>query len=320
MSDHIQCYVCQSTLLYVLKHSSHRVDYCTNFFGGIARPHTSVLTGTELTLGTMVRTGCSCKFRVYEPFPEYRARCPKVLVVCKGQHTHPIPLPTKTPAKVRHQLGRLLLDLDYDLPDLTPRRLLRHPALQAFLRSSLPDVPNPILGDLHTSLANKDHIRAYITDAKNEGFPAGTGWSGMHAPFQSCSSCSRYATGLVHLKEQQDHALPKHKHYVRFVHEYSGQTVSVEVSDSDSSDSPTFTPAVASHPSGASPSPVAELGLKSPLRIVVCMTPESSRRLARAQYVQSDISFKRVVGFLELAIGGFDRDAQTSKCFSSHAA
>lgn len=49
-----------------------------------------------------------------------------------------------------------------------------------------------------------------------------------------------------------------------------------------------------------------------PLRIVVCMSKESSRRLLRAQYVQSDIGFKRVIGFQEFELGGFDQEAQMS--------
>lgn len=43
------------------------------------------------------------------------------------------------------------------------------------------------------------------------------------------------------------------------------------------------------------------------VRIVVCMTPSQSRRLANAQHVQSDIGFKRVTNYLEFELGGFDR-------------
>lgn len=183
--DQSRVYICHSMCCHMsdLSGSLHRANLSLD---DIAHPHTpssTAPTGGELALGAMVRMGCSCKFRVYEPFPEYRELCAKVLVICNGQHAHPIPLPTKTPAKICSQLATLLLDLDHDLPNLTPRRLLRHPVLQAFLCTSLPS-HNPILSDLHTSLANKDHIRAFITEAKNDGFPAGTGWSGMCAPFE----------------------------------------------------------------------------------------------------------------------------------------
>jgi len=49
------------------------------------------------------------------------------------------------------------------------------------------------------------------------------------------------------------------------------------------------------------------------LRIVVCMSPEGSARLLRAQYIQSDIAFRRVVGYQEFELATFDRDANTSK-------
>jgi hypothetical protein len=42
------------------------------------------------------------------------------------------------------------------------------------------------------------------------------------------------------------------------------------------------------------------------------MSEEGSKRLLRAQYVQSDIAFKRVVGFYEFELAAMDRDANTS--------
>lgn len=49
------------------------------------------------------------------------------------------------------------------------------------------------------------------------------------------------------------------------------------------------------------------------LRIIICMSPEGSRRLQSAQYLQSDIGFKRVVGYHEFELACIDRDANTSK-------
>lgn len=53
--------------------------------------------------------------------------------------------------------------------------------------------------------------------------------------------------------------------------------------------------------------------LSKSLRVIICMSSEGSRRLLEAQYVQSDIGFKRIAGFQEFEIGGLDRDAQISK-------
>lgn len=50
-----------------------------------------------------------------------------------------------------------------------------------------------------------------------------------------------------------------------------------------------------------------------PFRMVVCMFKEASFRLHSAQYVQSDIGFKRVVGFQEFELGGLDPESRTSK-------
>lgn len=53
-----------------------------------------------------------------------------------------------------------------------------------------------------------------------------------------------------------------------------------------------------------------------PLRLIICMTKESSARLLEAQYLQSDIGFKRIIGFYEFELGGLDWDSRTSDCSS----
>lgn len=121
---------------------------------------------------------CSTKFRIYEPLEAYRKVCPKIFITSYGVHTHPIPLPLKTPSVVRKQIAELLVDLTEDLADLTPRRFLRHPIVNSYLRARFPDLPSPNLSDLHVSLANRSHLKAYIQLAKEQYFPAGTGWEG----------------------------------------------------------------------------------------------------------------------------------------------
>ena len=65
-----------------------------------------------------------------------------------------------------------------DLADLTPRRFLRHPLLKNYLREKLLEVPSPTLSDLHVSLANRERLNWYISEAKSLHFPDGTGWQG----------------------------------------------------------------------------------------------------------------------------------------------
>ena len=48
------------------------------------------------------------------------------------------------------------------------------------------------------------------------------------------------------------------------------------------------------------------------LRIIICMSRAGSERLLRAQYLQSDVAFKRIVGFYEFELACIDRDANTS--------
>lgn len=129
----------------------------------------------------MIRLQCKCRFRVFEPVAEYRDQCSQILIMCQGEHTHPIPLPTKTPPAIRNEVDDLLRSLDYDLPGLTTRRFLRHPTTVSFLKRRLPDINNPTLSDLHPSLANREHVRTFIQQIQDEKYPQGTGWEGMQS-------------------------------------------------------------------------------------------------------------------------------------------
>lgn len=176
--------------------------------------------------------------------------------------------------------------MDEDLPDLTPRRFLRHPSTKLWLAGQLPEVSKPTLSDLHISLSNRDHIRSYITQAQAARFPFGTGWEGDVASTIYNQFTLIGFSGLVAAKKQQDNTLPQHAHYIRHMNEtrldYNG-----EEDDSTTTD--------------------------TVFRIVVCMTPESSKRLLSAQYIQCDIGFKRIAGFQEFELGGLEPISRTSK-------
>lgn len=133
----------------------------------------------DLLQPEMQHLECDVKLHVIEPHVEYRKSCPWILVTSKGAHAHPIPFPQKTPPAVREELFRLLNTLPDDLADLTPRRFLRHPILKAYLRDRFPSQIMPALSDLHVSLANRSHLKAYIEQAKKDSYPCGTGWEGM---------------------------------------------------------------------------------------------------------------------------------------------
>lgn len=115
------------------------------------------------------------------PVTEYRAICPYVLITLKGSHCHPIPLPHKTPPKIRREILNILETIVDDIPDLTPRRFIRHPGLNIHLKAQFPHLSLPSLVDLHISLANRSHIKSYITLVKDKIYPSGTSWEGKIA-------------------------------------------------------------------------------------------------------------------------------------------
>ncbi|KAJ7763443.1 hypothetical protein B0H16DRAFT_1718672 [Mycena metata] len=224
----------------------------------------------------MVRLECKVKFRMFQPLEQFRRDCPFILITSSGSHTHPIPLPTKTPPAVRSQVFQLLETLEEDIPDMTPRRFLRSPVVKAFLSSTFPHAANPTLTDLHISLGNRSHLKAYIKQAKEFHCPFGTGWN-----------------GIVHLKALQDENLAAPDHYIRRIIAINLADVERhEEDDWDDSDKDTK------------------------LRIIICMYPKGSSRLLKSgQYLQSDIAFKRIVGYLEFELATMDRDSNFSVIF-----
>ncbi|KZP33349.1 hypothetical protein FIBSPDRAFT_718116, partial [Athelia psychrophila] len=138
---------------------------------------------------------CPTTYDIY--VPQDLSTCPEIIVVSSHPHSHPPPLPVKTPGVFVVLLRSLLLELNWKLADATPRRILLDSAFMAGLRRKMAWTGrrDPVLSDLHPSLCNLDHIRRYINTLRLEHFPAGTGFE-----------------GLLHLSHQQ---LPLDEQYVR---------------------------------------------------------------------------------------------------------
>ncbi|PBK69410.1 hypothetical protein ARMSODRAFT_1018827 [Armillaria solidipes] len=233
-------------------------------------PHTHRdLKDHTMYMTEMMQLRCNAKFTAYIPYPEYRQECPHTLVVCHSSHHHPIPLPSTMPEPIRQSLKTMLLSLEQDLPDMTPRRLLRHPLFRSYLVAQLPHTPQPMATDLHPSLANLDHIDAIINNAISSQYTKGTGWE-----------------GIKYLFDLQNRTVPPHEHYIRHMEEVSWERLN-----------------------DPSPGPLADH--HDTFRLIICMSPSRSHDLLCAQYVESDISFKRVAGYKEFELVAFDTVAKT---------
>jgi hypothetical protein len=116
-----------------------------------------------------------------------------------------------------------------------------------------------------------------------------TGKVSVH-PINANLHSNVFASGILHLKALQDAQLPEHQRYIRVILELDDHTLTPHEEDEE-----------------APPS------VDKKTRIIVCMGPDSSMRLQKAQYLQSDIGFKRIVGFDEFEIAAMDRDANTSE-------
>lgn len=66
------------------------------------------------------------------------------------------------------------------------------------------------------------------------------------------------------------------------------------------------------HPTDEEDEPESDAA--SGVRIVVCMSRDATcERLLRAQYLQSDMAFKRVLGFYEFELAAIDRSSNSSE-------
>jgi hypothetical protein len=76
----------------------------------------------------------------------------------------------------------MLLSLGKDLGCATSHSIMWHSTIQTALEQILPKYPDPILGDLHPSLFNKDILAQEIHTVWTMAFPNGMDIEGCSIP------------------------------------------------------------------------------------------------------------------------------------------
>jgi len=101
-------------------------------------------------------------------------------MICRGNHSHTNPRPTRTPKSIEKTFLSLLDTLGWTLADATPRRIILDRAFMSGLRGVLNwnGIQDPSLSDLHPSLGNSDHAARLINKLRFDRFPDGTGFDG----------------------------------------------------------------------------------------------------------------------------------------------
>jgi hypothetical protein len=128
-------------------------------------------------------------------------------------------------------------------------------------------------------------LRHIFFKCRNNVFPWGQVGKVIISAYFNIFLFIEFAIGLCYLKQHQDDDLPPEQHYIQYAEEVPISTLTAQEEDE--------------------PDDMGES-----LRIIICMTKESSQRLLHTQYLQSDIAFKRVAGFLEFEIGGLNQNAK----------
>ncbi|KAG1862305.1 hypothetical protein F4604DRAFT_1657854 [Suillus subluteus] len=145
-------------------------------------PHWHRQADGTLKQGVLRKWGHNCvaSFDIY--VPEDLFACPRILVLCTNPHSHPPPLPVKTPPPLIDVFHGLVSLMKWKLADATPRRIYLDTAfvegLHQVLDWQFPDGRDAMLQDLHPSLANLDHVRRLINLTRSTKYPSGTGFEG----------------------------------------------------------------------------------------------------------------------------------------------
>jgi hypothetical protein len=180
----VMAHSCLATLLPLPRHKGNPAVSCSYFIIAtvliLCKAYWHRTSDGKLACGTLLKWdhNCKAKFDIY--VPEDLPACPKVVVICRHPHSHPPPAPVKTPPSLVDLFRSLLVDMDWQLADATPRRIVLHSGFMRGLRTSLGWVSDqsPCLSDLHPSLANLDHVRRLIDVFRLEKYPLGTGFEG----------------------------------------------------------------------------------------------------------------------------------------------
>ncbi|KAI0054384.1 hypothetical protein BV25DRAFT_1949705 [Artomyces pyxidatus] len=140
------------------------------------RSKDGILMKGELDQATI----CSAVFDIYIPHEDYRVLCPFVVISCRNPHSHPPPVPTKTPRPILDALFSMLEAMQWRLADATPRKIMLDTGFVLGLRQHLAwnMTRDPSLCDLHPSLGNQDHVTRIIDSLRKVRYPSGTDFAG----------------------------------------------------------------------------------------------------------------------------------------------
>jgi hypothetical protein len=174
-------------------------------------------------------------------------------------HSHPPPLPVKTPPPLIDVFHGLVSLMKWKPTDATPCRIYLDMAFVEGLHQALnwqfPDDHDAMLQDLHPSLANLDHMHHLINITRSTNYPSGTRFEGMFIKYLVKSLIIIiFYLGACHLANEHA-SLPLEQHYICCTETHG-----------------------------------IEHGVE--FKLVVCMTSQMSSHLVQAKCLLIDTSFK----------------------------
>ncbi|PKK63721.1 hypothetical protein RhiirC2_716774 [Rhizophagus irregularis] len=132
-------------------------------------PH-SHRAGNIIKQGSIIRKICGVKYT--KIIPHDLEKCPYIILISKGIHSHPPPPPSHVPVTIWDRLQELIRQANDDTVDVTPTRIITGNLIKTYFGTEY-------LADVHASLNNADRLRYYVDKIQKEIHLQGCGILGV---------------------------------------------------------------------------------------------------------------------------------------------
>ncbi|CAB4403556.1 unnamed protein product [Rhizophagus irregularis] len=124
-------------------------------------PHRS---GNVIKQGLIIQKSCGVKYSKLIPLD--LNKCPYIILVSRGIHSHSPPPPSRVPISIHNRLQELINQANSDTIDVNPTYILTGNLIKTYFGIEY-------LAEVHASLNNADHLRYYVDKIQKEIHPQG---------------------------------------------------------------------------------------------------------------------------------------------------
>ncbi|RHZ76174.1 hypothetical protein Glove_202g111 [Diversispora epigaea] len=145
---------------FTVLHNSSKKTYCPH-------PHCE---RNIVKQGSIIQKTCNVKYSKLILLDI--KKCPYMILVSRGIHSHPPPPPNRVPITICDRLKELIHQANDNTGDVTPIRIISGNLIKTYFGTEY-------LAEVHASLNNADRLRYHVDKIQKEINPQGTGLLGV---------------------------------------------------------------------------------------------------------------------------------------------